>query len=184
MMAGNGILTKSGKAIPLTIGVGLLDRETGKVIGYTQGLEESVATTITGPDGGFYIGHSPVRRALSKSLMGPLVNDLSGGIARYKPVNPQSLSHHILCSASIRAENASMYFNSHPDSALEDLKHIRVLLRQFNGVKPLGLYGKVSNVDDRLNSSDISAVKQLAAELNKACESKMAGSINHLAVKN
>ncbi|WP_419534761.1 hypothetical protein [Endozoicomonas sp.] len=183
MMAGNGILTKSGKAIPLTVGVGLLDRETGKVIGYTQGLEESVATTITGPDGGFYIGHSPVRRALSKSLMGPLVNDLTGGIARYKPVNRQSLSHHILCSASIRAENASTYFNSYPASALEDLSHVRVLLRQLNEIPSNDRASSIGDFDELLNSADRGGAKQLAIELSNACEFVRADSEHQLASK-
>lgn len=109
-----------------------------------------------------------------------MVNDLTGGVARYKPVNPQSFGPHILCSASVRAENAAMYFDSHPDSALEDLSHVRVLLRQLGEVQPEGLSSDISDFYDSMGSIDGIAAKQLAIEPGSACESARADSTNRM----
>ncbi|WP_211829723.1 hypothetical protein [Kistimonas asteriae] len=116
--------------LPVSVGVGLLDRETGEVISYTEGVEESVATTITGPDGGFYIAHSPIRRAVSRALLGPLVKPLTGGIARYKPVRNDLLVRDAVCAAAIRLENAARFQQDNPASSEADTLQAGVLLKQ------------------------------------------------------
>ena len=78
-------LTLGDLTLPLKFGVGLLDSDTGKLLSYSNAREESVSVTAISADGGYYLANSPVRRAVAKTLSGPLVRPLSGGISRYKP---------------------------------------------------------------------------------------------------
>lgn len=80
-------------------GFGLLDRETGKVRGFVPGVEESIAVTVLGADGGFTIAHSPVRRLASKAIFGDAISPITGGISRYKPTNYKRLAREASCAA-------------------------------------------------------------------------------------
>jgi len=81
-------------------GFGLLDRDTGKVRGYVQGIEEGIAVTVVAPDGGFAIAHSPVRRLGSAAIFGDTISPISGGIGRYKPSNYKRLAREASCAAA------------------------------------------------------------------------------------
>jgi outer membrane protein assembly factor BamB len=80
-------------------GFGLLDRDTGKVRGFVQGVEEGIAVTVLAADGGFTIAHSPVRRLASKAIFGDAISPITGGISRYKPNNYQRLAREASCAA-------------------------------------------------------------------------------------
>lgn len=82
------------------VGVGLIDRETGRLRSFAEGREESIAITSIGPDGGFYLATSPVRRAATRGLLGERVPPLVGGIQRYKPVRLDLLLRDAVCAAA------------------------------------------------------------------------------------
>lgn len=88
-------------------GFGLLDRDTGKVRGYVQGVEEGIAVTVVAPDGGFTIAHSPVRRLASKALFKDAISPLTGGISRYKPSNYRRLAREASCAAAAVSDRQS-----------------------------------------------------------------------------
>jgi len=71
--------------LPLRFGAGLLDSVTGRLLSYNPVREESVSVTMISNDGGYYVANSPVRRAVARTLFGPLVRPLTGGISRYGP---------------------------------------------------------------------------------------------------
>lgn len=103
--AGSGYrIGKRNAPLPLTMGVGLLDRETGKLRYFTEGVEESIAVTTVGPDGGIYLAHSPVRRALARALLGRATAPLSGGVAKYMPLDSISFLKDALKAAIHRSE--------------------------------------------------------------------------------
>ncbi len=93
--------------VPLVLGVGLLDRETGNVRYFTSGFEESVSVTNIGPDGSIYIGHSPVRRAVAVGLFGTLVEPLTGGIQKFPAKRLDLLARDAVHAAADRAKNVS-----------------------------------------------------------------------------
>jgi hypothetical protein len=72
--------------LPVRYGAGLLDSETGKLLSYNPVREESVSVTMISADGGYYLANSPVRRAVARTVFGPLVRPLTGGISRYAPI--------------------------------------------------------------------------------------------------
>jgi hypothetical protein len=89
-------------------GFGLLDRDTGKVRGYVQGVEEAIAVTVVAPDGGFTIAHSPVRRLASKAIFGDSISPITGGISRYKPTNYMRLAREASCAAAAIQTRSTM----------------------------------------------------------------------------
>jgi outer membrane protein assembly factor BamB len=98
-------------------GVGLLDRETGRLRSFAEGREESIAVTAVGPDGGIYTAGSPVRRALARALLGDRLPPLVGGITRYRPARLDLLVRDAACAAA----------------GSSDLRRSAVLLRQMQG---------------------------------------------------
>jgi outer membrane protein assembly factor BamB len=90
----------AGNSMLMEAGFGLLDRETGKLRGFVQGVEEGIAVTVVAADGGFTIAHSPVRRLGSKAIFGDRISPIIGGIARYKPSNPKRLAREASCAAA------------------------------------------------------------------------------------
>ena len=88
-------------------GFGLLDRDTGKVRGYVQGVEEGIAVTVVAADGGFTIAHRPVRRLASAAIFGDNISPITGGIARYKPSNYARLAREASCAATAIAQRSA-----------------------------------------------------------------------------
>ncbi len=121
-----------GTPVMLQVGVGLLDRVTGKLRSFTVGREESIAVTTIGPDGGIYTASSPVRRVSGKALNAdnPEVADIIGGISRYKPIRNDLLVRDATCAAGVRARNTATIADSAPASAAQDSRQIQVLIDQ------------------------------------------------------
>jgi hypothetical protein len=133
VQVGSGfVIEESGNTIPLPLKVGmaLLDRETGAVRYFSDGLEESVATCSIGPDGGSYISHSPFRRALARAVFGNITYPVIGGIQRYAPRRLDLQIRDAVCAAAARASNAHANAGTCPDSAEADTRQIGHLIDQ------------------------------------------------------
>ncbi len=142
----NGVVVQVGNALvindtlpvmPLSLGVALLDRKTGRVRYFTEGGEESVSIIAIGPDGSIYIGHSPIRRAFTNAVLGPLVPDITGGIQKFSPVRNDLLIQDALYAAAARAENVATNgedFSS--DLKQLEARQIMILINQSREVSP------------------------------------------------
>ena len=131
IQAGVG-LELNGYPLPLKVGVGLLDRETGELRYFAEGLEESIAAMNSSPDGAVYLGFSPIRRAVSYALFGDLgmTHPLSGGVGKFGVKRFDLLIRDAACAASARALNAFNNAGPCPDSAEADIRQIRNLINQ------------------------------------------------------
>ena len=89
-------------------GVGLLDRESGRLRSFAEGREESIAVTAVGPDGAIYTANSLVRRALARALLGDALPPLVGGIQRYRPVRLDLLVRDAACAAAASGDPRRM----------------------------------------------------------------------------
>ena len=123
------------------LGVGLIDRETGEVIYFAEGSEDSVSSMVTGPDGGMYIGNSPLRRVLGRAILGKAHSPqpVVGGITRFKPIHQDLLIRDALWAAINRAKNAATIVSSHPQVVQQDIFQIRQLLDQCKRVAPAAM---------------------------------------------
>jgi hypothetical protein len=120
--------------------VTVLDRKTGAPRGAAEGLDGSVAVMSTGPDGAYYIGSSPLRRAfavcvdrLAPGMFPDPVQPLVGGITKYAPVRRDLLARDAACAAADRARNAASTSLVCPSSARSDATQILELLEQARG---------------------------------------------------
>jgi len=131
IQAGAG-LELEGYPLPLEVGVGLLDRETGELRYFAEGLEESISAMNSSPDGAVYLGFSPLRRAVSYALFGGLgmTHPLSGGVGKFGVRRLDLLIRDAVCAASARALNASSNAGSCPDSVEADIRQIGNLIDQ------------------------------------------------------
>lgn len=123
----------AGNSLLMEAGFGLLDRETGALRGFVQGVEEGIAVTVLGPDGGFAIAHSPVRRLGSKTIFGDHISPIQGGIGRYKPANPVRLAREASCAAAAISERqrAQQGDAGYGDAARQwDERQMAALMRQ------------------------------------------------------
>ncbi len=123
---------------PLKLGAGLIDRETGEVLYYAEGAEDSVSSMVTAPDGSLYVGNSPLRRVLGRVILGQRHSPqpVLGGITRFKPVRYDLLIRDALWAAANRADNAARWVGSHPRSVQADIRQIHMLLDQAEQVRP------------------------------------------------
>ena len=123
-----------GKTLMLHVGMGLLDRETGKLRYFTEGREDSLAMSVVAADGSIYVAHSPLRRAVGKAMYPELTPDVTGGIARFKPIRLDLLARDAICAAEARAANASTLNQEAEQAAITtDIRQIKVLLKQADG---------------------------------------------------
>lgn len=120
-----------GPGLTLATGVGLLDRETGKLRYFVEGREDSVAVTALGPDGSVYIAHSPVKRLFASALLGGMVPSITGGIQKYSPKRFDLLIRDAVHAAGGRAKNVAVNGASWEGElkALE-VKQINLLINQ------------------------------------------------------
>jgi len=161
---GKTVLTTN---VMLKVGVGLLDRESGELRGFTLGREESIAVTSVAANGGIYTSSSPLRRAAGKARYPELAEDVIGGISRYKPVRNDLLARDASCAAGVRARNAATIADSSPKSAEQDIRQIRVLIEQSEAALDRAVN------DGDLDGSDADA---LGADLDSIAEAlSMAG---------
>jgi len=120
-----------GSNLMLHIGMGLLDRQTGKLRYFAEGREDSLAMSTVARDGSIYVAHSPLRRAVGKAMYPELTPDIIGGIARYKPVRLDLLARDAICAAAARGANASTLNSTSEMAAINtDVRQIKVLIEQ------------------------------------------------------
>ena len=123
-----------GRTLMLHMGMGLLDRETGKLRYFAEGREDSLAMSVVAADGSIYVAHSPLRRAVGKAIYPDLTQQVTGGIARFKPIRLDLLARDAICAAEARAANASsLDQNAELDAIKTDSRQIKTLLRQADG---------------------------------------------------
>ncbi len=122
-------------------GMALLDRETGNIRYFDQGIEETISLSVIGPDGSYYQGLSPVVHNMVKGTLVYLGNFLDdiiphvrGGITRYRPIRYDILARDIYCGALDRITNLINYTLNTDEislkSAREDYRWIESLLNQ------------------------------------------------------
>lgn len=132
----------SGKQkFPFKLGAGLIDRKTGEVIYFADGAEDSVSSMVSGPDGGMYIGNSPLRRVLGRQILGESKSPqpVTGGITKFKPIHQNLIIRDALWAAANRAANAATLVDSHRAVVEEDIYQIRQLLDQCVRVAPAAI---------------------------------------------
>ena len=133
IMIGGG-KTLLGRTLMLHMGMGLLDRKTGKLRYFAEGREDSLAMSVVAPDGSIYVAHSPLRRAVGKAMYPELTADVTGGIARFKPIRLDLLARDAICAAEARGANASTLNKTLDLTAIKtDIRQIKVLLKQASG---------------------------------------------------
>ncbi len=118
--------------MPFKVGIGALDRQTGQVRYFADGREETVSAISVGPDGGVYLGHSPLRRAVAWALFGQTgwTEPVTGGVGKYGPKRLDLLIRDAVCAGAARARNAFANAGTCPDSAAVDIRQIQALIDQ------------------------------------------------------
>lgn len=123
--------TLLGVNFMLHVGMGLLDRKTGELRYFAEGREDSLAMSTVASDGSIYVAHSPIRRAVGKAIYPDLTAELTGGIARYKPIRLDLLARDAICAAEARGANASTLNQTTEAAAIDaDIRQIGMLLEQ------------------------------------------------------
>lgn len=188
-IAANGIVVSvaGGRRVGRTqiasaYGMGLLDRETGRLRWFSVGREESIAVTSVGPDGEIYIGSSPIRRAVARGLFGDRLPPLVGGIQHYRPVHRELLARDAICAAAALARRREATPDRTPAesaSRRDDLAQISLLAAQARRALPAARAAgdlddaalqahtaRLAALPDDLSSG---AVDGLAVTLDQAC---------------
>lgn len=173
------------KRIRYFYGMALLDRATGEIRYFDQGIEETISLSVIGPDGSYYQGLSPVFHSIFKGtltyfgdLLGDAIPHIRGGISRYRPSRYDILARDIYCAALDRTENLIEYTSlTSSDKSLkaaqEDYRWIESLLDQ--GQKTINqLENKLKDSlqslhFDSVNSLNLRNSKDLALSLSKLC---------------
>jgi outer membrane protein assembly factor BamB len=170
-----------GNTIMLHVGMGLLDRQTGKLRYFAEGREDSVAMSVVAADGSIYVAHGPLRRAVGKAFYPELTQDVIGGISRFKPIRLDLLARDAICAAEARAANTNTLDQVAETAAVStDIRQIRLLITQAeNAIENAVSDGDMTPGDadplrDLLAQSFASlAASDLASSataLNSACE--------------
>jgi outer membrane protein assembly factor BamB len=170
-----------GRTLMLHVGMGLLDRETGKLRYFAEGREDSLAMSVVAPDGSLYVAHSPLRRAVGKAMYPDLTADVTGGIARFKPIRLDLLARDAICAAEARAANASTLDQTTASAAINtDIRQIKVLLNQAAGAIPTAASDGDMTAETASTVSDLVAkssaklseakLKQVVSDMAAACE--------------
>jgi hypothetical protein len=170
-----------GRTIMLHVGMGLLDRQTGKLRYFAEGREDSLAMSVVAADGSIYVGHSPLRRAVGKALFPELTGEVTGGVARFKPIRLDLLARDAICAAEARAANASTLDEIAEAAAISaDIRQIEFLITQAESAIETAVsdsdmtQGDADSLRDLLAQSSASlAAGELtssATALNSACE--------------
>ena len=170
-----------GKTLMLHVGMGLLDRQTGKLRYFAEGREDSLAMSVVAADGSIYVGHSPLRRAVGKAFYPELTGDVIGGISRFKPIRLDLMARDAICAAEARAANASTLDQTADNAAIStDSRQIVFLITQAeNAIDQAVSDGDMTQGDaERLGDLLTQSLASLAAgdlvssatTLNSACE--------------
>jgi hypothetical protein len=163
-------------ALPIKIGYGVLDRATGKIRYFADGLDESVAELNAGPDGAFYNANSPIRHAFTNAVFPGVAAPIEGGIRKFAPRRIDLLLRDGVCAAADRAENAVLEEGACPASAAADEIEIADLVAQARRMSaPAVAAGDLSQtkwarVDTLLVAAESAAtLADSSAELARAC---------------
>ena len=164
-----------GKTIMLHVGMGLLDRQTGKLRYFAEGREDSLAMSVVAADGSIYVGHSPLRRAVGKALFPELTAEVTGGVARFKPIRLDLLARDAICAAEARAANTNTLDQTVQLAAINsDKRQIRFLMTQAESA----IETAVSDGD--LTPGDANSLRELQAQ---SIASLAAGDLEETATK-
>jgi hypothetical protein len=169
-----------GRTLMLHMGMGLLDRETGKLRYFAEGREDSLAMSVVAADGSIYVAHSPLRRAAGKAMYPDLTPDITGGIARFKPIRLDLLARDAICAAEARGANASTLNQTTELAAINtDIRQIKVLIKQAGGAIPKAVSDgdmtadDASTLDNLLEQSTVrltpAGLTQAVTDLAAAC---------------
>lgn len=176
-MAGVGIAPGdlANIGLPIRVGYGVLDRDTGSVRYFADGLDESVAELDAGPDGAYYNANSPIRRAFTRALLGSQVPEIEGGVRKFAPRRVDLLVRDAVCAAADRAENAEAVAMSCADSAEADGVQIADLLAQVERMGPVAAArgdlttAKWDRVSDLVVEAGAATLVDQATVLPRAC---------------
>lgn len=122
-------LTTGGRSLPARTGILHLDRATGRVRGFADGLEESLGAMSSGADGTLYLPHAPLRRAFAAAI-GLTTEPLVGGVSKWASLRDDLLARDAACAAADRATNARVEAVRCPESAAADALQIDELRAQ------------------------------------------------------
>ncbi len=128
--------------LPVRVGVGLLDRKTGKLRWFADGKDlgqDSVAMMAPTPDGGLIVPHSPVRRAFTRILFGDRTHPARGGMTKYGPRRIDLMLREIASASSDRIRRAIEIFEIQPEGTIEDLSEVKALIQQAKMIAPRGI---------------------------------------------
>ena len=132
-----GVLANIG--LPLSVGYGVLDRVTGNIRYFADGLDESIAEMNVGPDGAYYNANSPIRRAFAHALFPTQTPAIEGGIRKFAPVRRDLLIRDAVCAAAERGANAAVQSAVCPASAAADADQIEDLIAQARRTAPAAI---------------------------------------------
>lgn len=161
--------------IPLSVGYGVLDRETGRIRYFADGLDESIAEMNVSPDGAYYNANSPLRRAFARALFPSQTPPIQGGIRKFAPRRLDLLVRDAVCAGHDRAVNAAVHSASCPASAAADVDQIGDLIAQVQRVAPTALASgdltaaKWDRIDARLGTASGADLGTTANVLGAAC---------------
>ncbi len=141
-------------ALPIKIGYGVLDRVTGKIRYFADGLDESVAELNSGPDGAYYNANSPIRHAFTNAVFPGAAAPIEGGIRKFEPRRIDLLVRDAVCAASDRADNAAATALDCPASSAADSIELADLIAQARRMAPAAITaGDLSQVKwDRVDA--------------------------------
>ncbi len=162
---------KFGPGLMVSVGAGLIDRETGAVRFFSEGREDSVSVTSVGPDGAIYIAHSPIKRMFAAAVLGDRTPPITGGVQKYAPIRLDLLIRDAIHAAADRANNvATNGVAWSPDLKAVEAVQIRLLIDQARNASVTALKsaeitdsqwteiaGELGNAEAALGEMDFSA---------------------------
>lgn len=148
----------NGTPLPVVVGIGVLDRETGEVRHFVEGAEETVAVMSTAADGALYVGNSPVRAPIAIAL-GDIDGPVRGGVTKFAPPRSSLVVREAACAAATRLPNATVGIGVCSNAALAEEQ--AVLSELIAQAQEAGLRAAA---DESLKGSTLEFVSALLAE--------------------
>ncbi len=124
---------------PVKVGVGILDRGTGKERWFADGLQKgqsSHAMTVPTIDGGIIIPHSPIRRAIARGIFEDRIHPVRGGLSKYSPKRIDIMLRDIAVAASGKINRGIDILSIQPEGTKTDLAEVKDLINQARFVAP------------------------------------------------
>ncbi|MBC2715578.1 MAG: hypothetical protein HF978_09730 [Desulfobacteraceae bacterium] len=176
--------------LPVKVGVGILDRNTGRLRWFADGKEKgqsSMAMVMPTPDGGVLIAHSPLRRAIARGLFGDRIHPTRGGFSKYSPKRIDIMIRDIAVAASDKINRGIEILSIQPEGTKADLVEVKDLINQARFVAPNAIkagditQAQWNTINEQLeiieklhadweNNQDVDLLKQSAEILEKIAE--------------